>query len=811
MCCRRFPPQRASSASWGSSIAHPPPLAWSGVSRVSELQDLCGPGTVASMPEAVAALSTGARELVVSDVAGGTAATATLMNSAEAPAVRLRARSRGAWANQLSVDVGTVTNADGKVVRVTVRILQNDQEVERFDDLIVEPGQPLDLFSVLNAQSNYVVAVEPSFDGKDPKPGTYPLGAEGSVAVEQKDAVGTVLMDVKLKPGAPSDGVAVTISGEGDELSLEVRRNGARQELFESLTMDPDSARHLPALLSALSRFVRVVPRSSLGAELRLPRATPAPVALAGGASPNVAAYRAAIDLLSDDPRIDLVMACFDPALKSDDVIQIHQALLAHALVASDAGAPRIAFGSIRGADSGNLDADPRSRCRGAQPAVRAGRPARRDRRRRRTDRPDQPARSRQRSSPRQLLGIPPSTYRESELNVLLGPTINLLVVQHRAGHGVIVLKGIDTIGDQISVTRVADRCIRETKAISENFIGRLNSADAREALKQQIIATFTRMERSGALVPAHRRHGPGVPRRRLLDAAGLRAGHRPRRHRSAPGPGHRLRVRHHPRQELGDSEAEPCQRFSQRPKALSWSTASPSTACRESTTAPATTAPTSTPLVAANGSGSSPARTKFRAGCGSPRQARSSTGSRETSSSRSSRSCATVNGGDGHLRRLLPDGEDVRLVREWPGDGGVRIQRRQDAIADTMPNSVVTLDLAAGVAQLAGSSIAVRARPGGALYVGGRVIRPLSFGERWRVIDAASAAESPLGATVLAHASEPEAAGETQPVDDERAQVIALHLAGARPERTVPGFAAQLARLLAAGWAPRRRARRRR
>ena len=50
-----------------------------------------------------------------------------------------------------------------------------------------------------------------------------------------------------------------------------------------------------------------------------------------------------------------------------------------------------------------------------------------------------------------------PRDYRESELNLLLGPTTNLLVVQDRAGHGVIVLKGIDTTGDQISVTRVAD------------------------------------------------------------------------------------------------------------------------------------------------------------------------------------------------------------------------------------------------------------------------------------------------------------------------------------------------------------------
>ncbi|TMS48834.1 phage tail sheath C-terminal domain-containing protein [Mycobacterium sp. DBP42] len=473
-----------------------------GVTRVSELQDLCGPGTLASMPDAVAALSTGARELVVSAVAGGAAARATLVNSENTPVVRLRARAAGAWANQLTADVRTVTNATGAVVRVTLRILQNNAEVERFDDLIVEPGQPLDLFSVVNSQSNYVVAVEPGFEGDDPAPGDYPLTAEGTAEVGQAGAAGTVLMDLRLIPGASGDGVVVRISGADDEITLEVLRNGARQEIFEDLTMDPDSANHLPAVLSRQSRFVRAVPRSSLAVEARLPRATPAPVAFAGGSSPNVNAYRNAIDLLTDDPRIDLVMASFDPALGTADVIAIHQALLAHALVASDAGAPRIAFGSIRAADAANLDAirDHAAAVRnrrfvlvappGATGAV-VGLIGRLN-----------PEISPTFSSA-QLLGIPPSRYRESELNVLLGPAVNLLVVQQRAGRGVIVLKGINTIGDQISVTRVADRCIRETKAISENFIGRLNSADAREALKQQLIATFTRLERSGALVPS--------------------------------------------------------------------------------------------------------------------------------------------------------------------------------------------------------------------------------------------------------------------------------------------------------------------
>lgn len=470
--------------------------------RVSELKELLGPGTIASMPDAVAALSTGARELVVSAVTGGAAATASLVNADNVPAVRLRARSNGAWANQLSADVRSVTNADGDVVRVTVRLLLDNREVERFDDLVVEPGQSLDLFSVINAQSNYVVAVEPGFDGDDPAPGDYTFPADGRSPVAQAGAPATILMVIRLAAGVQPDGVTVKIEGSGDAISVTVLRNGARQESFTDLTMDPDSERHLPAVLAGQSRFIRVEPQSSLAQGKRLPRATPSPVSFSNGSSPNVAAYREAIDLLSDDPRIDLVMACFEPALGSDSVIQIHQALLAHALVQSDSGAPRIAFGSIRPDDAGNLD------------AIRDHAAAVRNRRFALVAPPGATGavvgligRIEPQISPTfqsaQLLGIAPSTYRESQLNQLLGPSTNLLVVQQRAGRGVIVLKGINTAGDQISVTRVADRCIRETKAISENFIGRLNSADARDALKQQLVATFTRLERAGALVPS--------------------------------------------------------------------------------------------------------------------------------------------------------------------------------------------------------------------------------------------------------------------------------------------------------------------
>ena len=107
-----------------------------------------------------------------------------------------------------------------------------------------------------------------------------------------------------------------------------------------------------------------------------------------------------------------------------------------------------------------------------------------------------------------------------------------------------------------------------------------------------------------------------------------------------------------------------------------------------------------------------------------------------------------------------------------------------------------------------------MRVRPGGALEFGGRVIRPLRFGERWRVLDGAATdgLDGSLGASVLAAAgaaSDGSASDDARPDgaagDGERiARALALHLAGARSDRAVPGCVEQLAALVAAGWSPR-------
>lgn len=473
------------------------------VTKVTELRELLGPGTEASMPEAVHALANGASELVVSPVAAGKPSELTLLNDGAAPAVLLRSRSTGAWANDLRAEVRETRDVSNKIQRVGIRLYRNGRTVENFDDLQLSPGSPDDLFDAINTRSRFLVALDPGLKDALPKKDTYAF-SETTTAIPVPVAGDTKnLMTLVPDTGADPSGLSVKVdtTATGKKVSVQVFQRGL-QESFSDLVMNPDSDRYLPYVLLTQSRLVHVELASSLAAGEGLPRGTDIPVQFASGTSPNVSDYTDAIDRLADDTRIDLVVAAVDPSMSRADAMTIHQALVAHAVAMADAGAPRIAFGSVTADEQTDLAkikehaAAARNRRfvlvapPGAAGAV-AGAIGRM--------RPEESATFK--TVP--LLGLAPAKYRESELNRLLGPSTNALVVQERAGRGVIVLRAIDTTGDQVSVTRVADECIRETKAIAENFIGTLNNDDSRTALKQQIVATFTRLEREGALVPS--------------------------------------------------------------------------------------------------------------------------------------------------------------------------------------------------------------------------------------------------------------------------------------------------------------------
>ncbi|MBP0445848.1 hypothetical protein J8J14_13795 [Roseomonas sp. SSH11] len=473
-----------------------------GVTRTSELREILGPGTEASMPEAVHALANGAAEVVVSAVPGGARAQTELRNPDGAVCVRLVCRAAGAWGNELRADLQAVTGADNAPVRVTLRLLRGGRVAETFSDLRVAPGQPDDLFETINRNSRHVVALDPGFGaGTLPADGTFAFAADGAPLPVKEAAGARDLLQLLPGDGVDPSGLSVQITATGPRIGLRVSQRGL-QESYAGLSMDPDDERYLPDVLLREGRLVRARILPSLPAEARLPRGTDAPQDFSGGSSPGVADYATAIDRLEDDPRIDLVLASVEAARPGPEVAGIHQALLAHAVRMADAAAPRIAFGAVTPAEQGSPDAirAHAAAVRGRRfvlvsPSGAAGAVAGAIGRLSPEIAPT--------FKPLPLFDIAPARYRESELNRLLGPGTNLFVVQDRIGVGVVALKGIDTTGDQISVTRVADSAIRETKATAERFIGTTNTDEARTALRQQLVATFTRMERAGWLVPS--------------------------------------------------------------------------------------------------------------------------------------------------------------------------------------------------------------------------------------------------------------------------------------------------------------------
>ncbi len=468
------------------------------VTKVAELRELLGPGTTATLPEGVHALANGAQELVVAPVLGGGPASLTLLDRDGNGSVLLRCRSNGAWGNGLAAEVREIANAAGDTVRVTLRLLRRGKVAETFPDLQMVSGMPDDLFAAINGRSALVVAVDPGLGDKLPAVGTFAFDDAGTPIEVKAEGVDTVLLKLVPGDGISAEGLSVRINAGGaGKVDVQVFQGGLKEEL-DGLVMNPDSDDYLPYALVTRSRYLRAVPQSTT----KLPAATAAPVPFENGTSPNVDAYTTAIALLEDDPRVNLVVASIEPLRANAEAHQIHQALLAHAVRMADAGAPRIAFGAVTADEQSSLDkikdhaaAVRNRRFALVSPAGAAGAVAGAIARLRPEIAPT--------FKPVPLLGLAPASYRESQLNRLLGAATNLLVVQARTGRGVIVLKGIDTTGDQLSVTRVADQAIRATKAIAEGFIGRPNTADAKMAMRQQIVATFTRMEREGALVPS--------------------------------------------------------------------------------------------------------------------------------------------------------------------------------------------------------------------------------------------------------------------------------------------------------------------
>ncbi len=276
-----------------------------------------------------------------------------------------------------------------------------------------------------------------------------------------------------------------------------------QQESMDDLSMDPDDPRYLPATVEKESAFLRVVDFYQRAHATNWPVGTPSPRPLDSGAAPAAAAWQTAIDALAAEEDVDLVLAGLQEWKDANlDGVQVQQSLVAHARAQGDAARPRIALSSVKPAENPNVSgitghagliSDRRSVLvapAGAEGAL-AGLLGHLE----------------YFQSPTfktiAMPGVPLQAYSDAELTKLVGSEGNVCVIAQRRGRGSVCVKGICTDGFQISVVRVADRCIREVKKISDRFIGELNNSDSRIALREMIVAVFGQMERDGALVPS--------------------------------------------------------------------------------------------------------------------------------------------------------------------------------------------------------------------------------------------------------------------------------------------------------------------
>ena len=290
-----------------------------------------------------------------------------------------------------------------------------------------------------------------------------------------------------------------TIDGSTPVVNLSVFVGDSAAETFANLTMDPDDDRYLPAVLQS-SQLVRGLDLFMRSRMTSLPRNLARPANFTGGTSPLVDDYLAALERLESAEQVDMVIASAADQLDDAGIIAVQQAVIAHCEKMATVARNRIGLGSVTASESDSVPLilshadDVRSDYfllaapAGAEAAL-AGLLSRQD----------------YFQSPTfktiASLGVPAGAYTDPQLRQLI--TGNVLAINKKRGLGVIVIKGLLTSGRQINVQRVANKAVRDVKAMCDKYIGLLNNEGARTALRQQITALFLQMQKDGAIVPS--------------------------------------------------------------------------------------------------------------------------------------------------------------------------------------------------------------------------------------------------------------------------------------------------------------------
>lgn len=294
--------------------------------------------------------------------------------------------------------------------------------------------------------------------------------------------------------GTWANGLIVVVSyrvNENEQFDLEIKaRGGDSLEVHRNLT--PTS---IADALDKNSAVVRVDRNNNTPASKR-PNA--GEFALADGKDASAKEYADALEALKDEADVDMVAAAIQDFSKPTNVVNVYSNIISHCQLMSADSKGRIGIGhtppnfsqdaAIGMASTLLSDRFVLLAPHGVAGAV-AGRIGSLD--------------YFQSPTFKTIAGVAELSQAlplEQQGALLKG---NVVPVVDQRGRGVIILRGLTTDGDQISVRRVADRAVRGTRMIGELFIGRLNNEDGRGALKQKLIEFLAQMEKEGALVPS--------------------------------------------------------------------------------------------------------------------------------------------------------------------------------------------------------------------------------------------------------------------------------------------------------------------
>lgn len=298
-------------------------------------------------------------------------------------------------------------------------------------------------------------------------------------------------------PGLWANGLTVTIAkreaGTVSVLDFTVKRGDAVLEVLRGLA--PNS---LADSLAQRSDYLQAEPK-----EPATPPATDwsTELTLSGGADGTPDEYRVALQLLESEPDVDLVLAAFQDHAHA---AQIHSEVISHCARMSANAKGRIGFGQVP--PDGTADDWSKSVSElfsdrfvllapnGVAGAV-AGMVGSLPYFQSPTFKP--------------MTGLTNLSRRllvEEQEKLLKAYVVPVATMR---GRGTVVVRGLTTDNDQISVRRVADRAVRGVKMIGDLFIGRLNNESGRGALREKLIEFLVQMEKDGAIVPSTDRRDP--------------------------------------------------------------------------------------------------------------------------------------------------------------------------------------------------------------------------------------------------------------------------------------------------------------